>query len=278
MGEMSIVTQCPVCLTQFKVNEGQLNAANGQVRCGACLHVFNAQLNNLTPSSKSPKNPTASETKKTVNPEHKRHTETKQQDTSKDSSLEYLSSLNKFDIPTLKISAEPITLQAPEIFPKRLAYGWFFACVFAVITIITQIAWFNRNALYWEYPQYQSLLDQICSNLNCQISPRQSLEQIENQSILVTPHSKYEDAIEVNLIINNLAEFQQPFPAISLEFSDLKGRLVANRILQPAEYLDSEQVDLSAMPVKQPIQVSLELMSPGSRAVNYQLELLAPDQ
>ncbi|MBS7726060.1 zinc-ribbon domain-containing protein [Pseudomonas lalucatii] len=38
----SFVTQCPHCRTSFRVNQAQLGAAHGAVRCGACLHVFNA--------------------------------------------------------------------------------------------------------------------------------------------------------------------------------------------------------------------------------------------
>ncbi|MEM9622574.1 MAG: DUF3426 domain-containing protein [Pseudomonadota bacterium] len=35
-----LITQCPNCTTRFKVTEAQLQVANGQVRCGACLAVF----------------------------------------------------------------------------------------------------------------------------------------------------------------------------------------------------------------------------------------------
>jgi predicted Zn finger-like uncharacterized protein len=38
----SFVTQCPHCRTSFRVSQVQLSAAQGAVRCGACLHVFNA--------------------------------------------------------------------------------------------------------------------------------------------------------------------------------------------------------------------------------------------
>jgi predicted Zn finger-like uncharacterized protein len=38
----SFVTQCPHCRTRFRVNHAQLGAANGAVRCGACMHVFDA--------------------------------------------------------------------------------------------------------------------------------------------------------------------------------------------------------------------------------------------
>lgn len=35
-----LVTQCPNCDTRFRVTENQLQVAQGQVRCGACLTVF----------------------------------------------------------------------------------------------------------------------------------------------------------------------------------------------------------------------------------------------
>jgi len=38
----SFVTQCPHCQTSFRVNRTQLAAAQGVVRCGACMELFNA--------------------------------------------------------------------------------------------------------------------------------------------------------------------------------------------------------------------------------------------
>ncbi len=38
-----MVTRCPQCQTAFKITDAQLAIANGAVRCGACLHVFQAR-------------------------------------------------------------------------------------------------------------------------------------------------------------------------------------------------------------------------------------------
>ncbi|MEJ2755101.1 MAG: DUF3426 domain-containing protein [Gammaproteobacteria bacterium] len=38
----SFTTQCPHCSTTFKLSQNQLDAAQGAVRCGACMQVFNA--------------------------------------------------------------------------------------------------------------------------------------------------------------------------------------------------------------------------------------------
>jgi len=36
------LTQCPHCKASFKVSEEQISAANGRVRCGACMNIFDA--------------------------------------------------------------------------------------------------------------------------------------------------------------------------------------------------------------------------------------------
>ena len=36
------IVECPHCHTRFRVREDQLAAAGGQVRCGACLALFDA--------------------------------------------------------------------------------------------------------------------------------------------------------------------------------------------------------------------------------------------
>ena len=47
------VTRCPVCQTSFRVTSGQLEAAGGKVRCGACLQVFLA-ADHLLPGHGAP--------------------------------------------------------------------------------------------------------------------------------------------------------------------------------------------------------------------------------
>ena len=36
------LTQCPHCKASFKVSEDQLSVANGRVRCGSCMNIFDA--------------------------------------------------------------------------------------------------------------------------------------------------------------------------------------------------------------------------------------------
>ena len=41
---MTQITRCPNCETSFRLTEEQLRMANGSVRCGSCLTVFQADL------------------------------------------------------------------------------------------------------------------------------------------------------------------------------------------------------------------------------------------
>lgn len=61
----SYVTQCPHCGTTFKVTDAHLNAANGSVRCGACLRVFSAR-NHLVQGGSTLLKQQQLETKKTI--------------------------------------------------------------------------------------------------------------------------------------------------------------------------------------------------------------------
>ncbi|NOT14443.1 MAG: DUF3426 domain-containing protein [Methylotenera sp.] len=46
---MRAITRCPNCQTQFFVTDVQLNKHDGKVRCGQCLHIFNAKTQFITP-------------------------------------------------------------------------------------------------------------------------------------------------------------------------------------------------------------------------------------
>ncbi|MFT5117893.1 MAG: putative Zn finger-like uncharacterized protein, partial [Kiritimatiellia bacterium] len=40
----ALITRCPQCATAFRVTTEALKVANGSVRCGSCLSVFNAHI------------------------------------------------------------------------------------------------------------------------------------------------------------------------------------------------------------------------------------------
>ncbi len=51
------ITQCPRCGTSFRVTEAHLAVAAGAVRCGSCLHIFNAREHWLDDTPPAPSKP-----------------------------------------------------------------------------------------------------------------------------------------------------------------------------------------------------------------------------
>ena len=49
----NMVTRCPQCHTSFRVTEDHLKLANGAVRCGSCLLVFQARQHWINPTAET---------------------------------------------------------------------------------------------------------------------------------------------------------------------------------------------------------------------------------
>ena len=49
-----LVTRCPTCETAFRVTPEQLEIANGMVRCGKCIGVFNALEHQVVTTTEQP--------------------------------------------------------------------------------------------------------------------------------------------------------------------------------------------------------------------------------
>lgn len=88
---------------------------------------------------------------------------------------------------------------------------------------------------------------------------------------MVRSHPEFSGALVVDAIIYNRASFSQPFPLLELRFADLNGHLIANRRFKPGEYLGGELAGRTEMPPQVPIHVSLDILDPGPKAVNYSL-------
>ena len=310
MGIETIITQCPQCIAIFKVTSGQLKIADGQVRCGNCLHVFSALDNIPQEDTPNQKTETKIEKRPPVNPikeddiqhqaSHSKLLKTIKADKGKKAAtntglsdarntfsqpIEEVTHTQK-DIPTLTIQREKIILSHTKTKTSQRSPLWSFLLIIAIGGLASQYLWFNRTTLYW-VEHYQPLYHTLCQHIECKLPQRFDLEKLTNQQLTVSPHPEIEGAITVNLTLHNAADFEQPYPAFTLHFSDLKGRPVANRLFQPNQYLipQSHTAPIQASTgnadklilINQTTTISIELMSPGTRALSYRAELLAPE-
>ena len=115
----------------------------------------------------------------------------------------------------------------------------------------------------------------VCRILECPLVERSQLASLVSEQLLVRSHPGYAQALEVSFIFRNDALEAQPFPALELSFNDTSNQLLANRLFKPADYLPGE-LQTSEMSAQSSLQITLELVDPGSEAVNYTLAFRAP--
>lgn len=182
-------------------------------------------------------------------------------------------------------SSEPVwaNLSSSPVAPARVERSggarrwlWGLAAVLAAGLLVYQLGWqhFERLALYEPLrPWYASL----CELTGCELPPLQAVDQIKSRELVVRSHPDQDNALLLEVTILNEADFEQPYPAIALSFSNLNNDVVAQRVFQPEDYLGSRERASQPLPAGQGRRISLALRDPGKDAINYRIDFLASE-
>ncbi len=155
----------------------------------------------------------------------------------------------------------------------RWRWLWRLGALLTGALIIVQLAVFRFDSLA-KNPTYRPYYASACALLGCQLPNMINIDKIRTTNLIVRSHPTLKHALITDAILINTATFEQAYPILRLEFSDLNNQLVAARNLQPQDYLAGELAGTTHMPINQPIQVSLEIVDPGDQAINYQLNVI----
>ncbi|NQD93838.1 DUF3426 domain-containing protein [Pseudomonas sp. CrR25] len=124
---------------------------------------------------------------------------------------------------------------------------------------------------------YRPWFEQLCPSLGCSLPSKVDISQIKSSNLVVRSHPEFSGALVVDAILYNRAPFTQPFPLLEMRFADINGQLLASRRFKPGEYLAGELAGQAEMPPQTPIHVSLDILDPGTQAVNYSLSFHSPE-
>jgi len=373
-------TRCPHCKATFKVSEDQLGVANGRVRCGACMNIFDAIAYTVSAPGATKAEPSkpfepisdpieldesiAEPTSNSDGESHHPETDTSQDasqedwliqdnpdedkeeesysgtrlsdelsssfmeleregggkpydpygsetvdedsDQGEDSDeswaqeiLDDIDSPNKEDpiiperpeedldepenIPDFSTETPPAPNPEPLHFYDDQYAGtgkrsWVKTTVVSLlslallIVLLAQASWFHYEKLA-KYPQIASLYEQACETLKCELPELIDITKIRSHNLVVRSHPTAKNALIIDAVIVNDADFIQPFPNLALYFSDINNNTVAQRLIKPSEYLPADFYAPDQMPSGQPIHISLEIRDPGKEAVNYKLKM-----
>jgi len=279
-------TFCPDCATIFSVSAEHVNAAGGQVRCGACANVFNA--------TEHLRDDLASIRRALVDYSVQKA----------GLSIDEKPASPKSDI-TGEVPVEPAPVaqtppvmqgpavpdqpdddaESPPLLSTTMSHPWARQSINAadvargavivvmLILLMGQWLFFNRAGLAKD-AGWRPVVERFCSVIHCELPLRTDLSRIELLNRDVRKHPLVEDALLVYATLNNSAEFPQPYPVFSISFSDVAGKPVAMRHFMPVEYLDPE-VDLATgMVPAVPVYVVMAIQDPGEDAVSFQFEFL----
>ena len=125
--------------------------------------------------------------------------------------------------------------------------------------------------------KYRPWFQQLCPQIGCTVPSKVDIAKIKSSNLVVRSHPEFNGALVVDAIIYNRAPFSQPFPLLELRFADLNGHLIASRRFKPGEYLNGDLEGMAEMPPQTPIHIALDILDPGSKAVNYSLSFHSPE-
>lgn len=160
--------------------------------------------------------------------------------------------------------------------PRRPpSWLWTSLAMVALLALPIQYLFYNFDALARDQ-RSRPLLENICLLARCELPARVDISRIRSTNLLVRPHPEFPNALAIDVILYNRADFEQPFPVLEMQFTDAAGQPLAHRRFRPEEYLAGELAGVNLMPSQTPIHVGLSMLDPGSQARSYRLEFLSP--
>lgn len=117
------------------------------------------------------------------------------------------------------------------------------------------------------------LVSVVCAVAGCELASANHLDQLLVIRRNVYTHPTVGDALIINIVFRNQATVAQAYPRLAISMSDIMGKVVAERVFQPHEYLQQPpDVVLEKIQADQTVEVSLEVKDPGDQAKSFELE------
>jgi predicted Zn finger-like uncharacterized protein len=297
-----LITTCAHCKARFRVTPQQLNAKQGQVRCGHCTQVFNGfQMLERFPDDDTGSRLLAEYEKGGQPPAPK-------------SEPLHEVDLPLFEEPTLRgeppAQAAPIhdpAAQTPPIPqevadptpsdslaiprphrhidpaltlhidpPSPPARAWRFGAAFLALLLAVELAFAYRSTLAQRYPVLRPTMESICARVGCAVawSRDESLLKLEDSELLEVPGRPNEIALGAR--IRNLAPVAQEFPHLELTLTDLGGQAAVRRVLRPTDYLGRPLSYGEVIAPGTEVALQLRLETPRIKATGYELLVFYP--
>lgn len=258
-------TQCPECLTVYKVGASELAAARGNARCAYCNALFDT-LSTL--SEQLPPEPID------------RLTRNEEQGKPPQLALSVFRPNRSgqgalfFDPDDHARGGERNT--APPQFTRtqrsRVRGGnsrWILGSLLLMLVLAAEIAWSER-AHWMADARLRPWLDGACARLGCQLPLRRDDELLQLASRDIRPHPSVAGALIISATVHNAADFAQPFPPVQVTLSDLDEKRIAMRRFRADDYVADADTLRKGLAAGANASIVFEVADPGRNAVAFE--------
>ena len=266
-------TRCPHCATTFRLTAAQLKAHGGQVRCGRCTQVFQADQYLV---EKPARKPAATARKRAPRKPRPREATPPVPETVVPAARPAVESagepIHPDDIP-------PPPKSLPLVRPPRVRTGllaWSVGCALLVLGLLAQaLVFYGADLVRWQ-PALSSTVSTLCAPLPCRRLAHIDLRQLDLVETQVTPHPRYDKALRVRATMVNRANVAQPWPRLEVSLIDSRGQLLARRVYNPQEYQSRTQRADEGLAPHVAVTAQLDITGPGTQASGFEILLLPP--
>jgi predicted Zn finger-like uncharacterized protein len=259
---MKMTTRCPACGTAFRVQPDQLAAREGQVRCGQCSTVFDAQATLVTepdPVAAAPPSPGAKRTEELASVEAA-------------VSQPLARSLPSISEPPFSDADAEFEFGPAVRGSARLrAALWGFAALAALLALAGQTIYAYRGEIAMMWPASRPWLAAACRELRCAIPLPQHAELISIESSELAVERGASGVLTLSAVLRNRAGFAQALPALELTLTDGAERPLARRVLYPRDYLGERAVGDPTLPPGGEAAFRLHIDAQPFNAIGYRL-------
>ena len=231
---------CPGCETRFRVTDAQLAVANGRVRCGACLTVFDCSGLVARPEP------------------------------DEDAGAKLAS--EPAIVPTRAPEAAPRTQHRSPGSATPVPVGLFATAYAASVLLLAALVLGLMFPAWSQQPTLRGVYRAACAIVPCEPAPLRALNAIAVKPLPAERRAGPPPTLAVAVELTNKASFPQPFPDFAVRIVASDDRELAGLRLTPEDYLTGGHSP--KMTPNTPVTIELQLEDPGGNAARYMLSAL----
>jgi predicted Zn finger-like uncharacterized protein len=238
-----MLTRCPHCHASFPITLAQLKARQGDVRCGACRRVFNAEKYLFRARTSAGKTTTLAS-------DHRA------------SGTQGSSPL----FPEVDANYARIFTGNQEISPQEQRskadstwWSWAFAVAVASVMLIAQIVLYFRSEIAAVSAADRPYLATLCKPFGCQVGLPAKPDFLLTDNAYI--HLETDGKRVLFVTLKNRGNIVIEYPHIELTLTDNYKQPLLRRILAPTEYLPVRTVAAAGFPARAEVNLSLVLSS-----------------